>query len=181
MADIREPKSVVVPSEAPPSELGFTRQLLKDGGEEKVVPPPERNDGSEKLRKSEEEGAEGVLLALVNRRPWWKGPVEAEADVEEVAMVTTAEARGFPEEGRDLRPPLCPTVWVAPLFFLFFASDATFPASGAKPSLGPPPERADDTSWKLAVVKRAVPSSSRFCEEAGREAAPPPPPALVLL
>lgn len=69
MVDIREPKSVVVPSEAPPSELGFTRQLLKDGGEENVVPPPERNDGSEKLRKSEEEGAEGVLLALVNRSP----------------------------------------------------------------------------------------------------------------
>lgn len=67
VADIREPKSVV-PSEAPPSELGFTRQLLKDGGEEKVVPPPGRNDESEKLRKSEE-GAEGVLLALVNRRP----------------------------------------------------------------------------------------------------------------
>lgn len=69
MADIREPKSVVVPSEAPPSELGFTRQLLKDGGEEKVVPPPGRNDESEKLRKSVEEGAEGGLLALVNRRP----------------------------------------------------------------------------------------------------------------
>lgn len=69
VADIREPKSVVVPSEAPPSELGFTRQLLKDGGEEKLVPPPGRNDESEKLRKSEEEGAEGVLLALVNRRP----------------------------------------------------------------------------------------------------------------
>ncbi|TNN59495.1 hypothetical protein EYF80_030310 [Liparis tanakae] len=85
---------------APPSELGFTRQLLKDGGEENVVPPPDRNDGSEKLRKSEEEGAEGVLLAL--------GPVEAEADVEEVAMVTTAEGRGFPEVARDLRPPLWP-------------------------------------------------------------------------
>ena len=69
MADTKEPKSVAVPSEAPPSELGFTRQLLKDGGEEKVVPPPGRNDGSEKLKKSEEEGAEGVLLALVNRRP----------------------------------------------------------------------------------------------------------------
>lgn len=109
MADIREPKSVAGPSEAPPSELGFTRQLLKDGGEEKVVPPPGRNADSEKLRKSEEEGAEGVLLALVNRRPWWKGPVEAEADVDEVAMVTTAEGRGFPEEVRDLRPPLCPT------------------------------------------------------------------------
>ena len=69
VADISEPKSVVVPSEAPPSELGFTRQLLKDGGEEKVVPTPGRNVESEKLRKSEEEGAEGVLLALVNRRP----------------------------------------------------------------------------------------------------------------
>lgn len=69
VADTREPNSVVVPSEAPPSELGFTRQLLKDGGEEKVVPPPGRNDESEKLRKSEDEGAEGVLLALVNSRP----------------------------------------------------------------------------------------------------------------
>lgn len=108
VVDTREPNSVAVPSEAPPSELGFTR-LLKDGGEEKVVPPPGRNDESEKLRKSEDEGAEGVLLALVNSRPWWKGPVEAEADVEEVAMVTTAEGRGFPEEVRDLRPPLVPT------------------------------------------------------------------------
>lgn len=69
LVDIMEPKSAVVPSEAPPSEHGFTRQLLKDGGEEKVVPPPERNAESEKLRKSEEDGAEGVLLALVNRRP----------------------------------------------------------------------------------------------------------------
>lgn len=69
VADIREPKRVAVPSEAAPSELGFTRQLLKDGGEENVVPPPGRNDESEKLRKSEEEGAEGVLLALVNSRP----------------------------------------------------------------------------------------------------------------
>lgn len=59
----------MVPSEAPPSELGLSRQLLKDGGEEKVVPTPGRNDESEKLRKSEEEAAEGVLLALVNRRP----------------------------------------------------------------------------------------------------------------
>lgn len=106
---MREPKSVVVPSEAPPSELGLTRQLLNDGGEEKVVPPPGRNDGSEKLKNSEEEEAEDVLLALVNKSPWWNGPVEAEADVEEVAMVTTAEGRGFPEEVRDLRPPLCPT------------------------------------------------------------------------
>lgn len=69
VADISEPKSAVVPSEAPPSELGLRRQLLKDGGEEKVVPTPGRNDESEKLRKSEEEAAEGVLLALVNRRP----------------------------------------------------------------------------------------------------------------
>lgn len=96
-------------------------------------------------------------------------------------MVTTAETRGFPEEVRDLRPPLCPTAWLAPLFFLLFTSDDAFPASAAKPSLGPPPERADDTSWKLAVVKRAVPSSSRFCEDAGREATPPPPPELLLL
>lgn len=69
VADISEPKSVVVPSGAPPSELGFRRQLLKDGGEEKVVPPPGRNDESEKLRKSEEEAAEGALLALVNSSP----------------------------------------------------------------------------------------------------------------
>lgn len=49
--------------------LGLGRQLLNDGGEEKVVPPPGRNDGSEKLKKSEEETAEGVLLALVNSKP----------------------------------------------------------------------------------------------------------------
>lgn len=69
VADISEPKRVVVPSGAPPSELDLRRQLLKDGGEEKVVPPPGRNDESEKLRKSEEEAAEGVLLALVKSRP----------------------------------------------------------------------------------------------------------------
>lgn len=69
VADISEPKSAVVPSEVPLSELCFRRQLLKDGGEEKVVPTPGRNDESEKLRKSEEEAAEGVLLALVNNRP----------------------------------------------------------------------------------------------------------------
>lgn len=67
--DMSEPKSVVVPSEAPLSELGFRRQLLKDGGEEKVVPAPGRNDESEKLRKSEEEAAEGALVALVSNRP----------------------------------------------------------------------------------------------------------------
>lgn len=67
--DISEPKTVVVPSEALLSELGFSRQLLKDGGEEKVVPAPGRNDGSEKLRKSEEEAAEGALVALVSSRP----------------------------------------------------------------------------------------------------------------
>lgn len=72
VADISEPKSVVVPSEAPLSELGLRRQLLKDGGEEKVVPTPGRNDESEKLKKSEEEAAEGVLLALVNSRPGTK-------------------------------------------------------------------------------------------------------------
>lgn len=49
--------------------LGLGRQLLNDGGEEKVVPPPGRNDGSEKLKKSEDETAEGVLLALVNSKP----------------------------------------------------------------------------------------------------------------
>lgn len=69
VADIREPKRVVVPSDAPPSELGLTRQLLKDGGEEKVVPPPGRNVESVKLRKSEEDGAAGALLALVSSRP----------------------------------------------------------------------------------------------------------------
>lgn len=66
--------------------------------------------------------------------------MEAEADVEEVAMVTTAEGRGFPEEVRDLRPPLGPTAWLPPLFFLFFTSDAAFPVSAAKPSLEPLPE-----------------------------------------
>lgn len=69
VADIREPKRGVVPSDAPPSELDFTRQLLKDGGEENDVPLPGRSDGSVKLRKSEEEGAAGVLLELVNSRP----------------------------------------------------------------------------------------------------------------
>lgn len=49
--------------------LGLGRQLLKDGGEEKVVPPPGRNDESEKLKKSEDETAEGVLFALVNSKP----------------------------------------------------------------------------------------------------------------
>lgn len=111
--------------------------------------------------------------------PWWKGPVETEADVEEVAMVTTAEGRAFPEEVRDLRPPLCPTVWPPPAFFLFFTSGTDFPESTAKPSLELLPESVDDTSWKLALVKRAVPSSSRFCEEAGRELTPPP--ELLLL
>lgn len=67
--DISDPKSGVVPSEAPLSELGFRRQLLKDGGEEKVVPPPGRNDESEKLRNSEEEAAEGAFEALVSNRP----------------------------------------------------------------------------------------------------------------
>lgn len=111
--------------------------------------------------------------------PWWKGPVETEADVEEVAMVTTAEGRAFPEEVRDLRPPLCPTVWPPPAFFLFFTSGTDFAESTAKPSLELLPESVDDTSWKLALVKRAVPSSSRFCEEAGREVTPPP--ELLLL
>lgn len=67
VADISEPKSVVVPSETVPSEEGLTRQLLKDGGEENVVPAPGRNEESVKLRKSEE--AVGVLLALLNKRP----------------------------------------------------------------------------------------------------------------
>lgn len=49
--------------------LGLGRQLLKDGGEEKVVAPPGRNDESEKLKKSEDETAEGILLALVNSKP----------------------------------------------------------------------------------------------------------------
>lgn len=63
--------------------------------------------------------------------------MEAEADVEEVAMVTTGEGRGFPEEARDFRLPLCPTTL---LFFLFFTSAATFPASIAKLSLEPTTE-----------------------------------------
>lgn len=69
VTDISEPKSGAVPSEALPSVLGLGRQLLKDGGEEKVVPPPGRNDESEKLKKSVDETAEGVLLALVNSKP----------------------------------------------------------------------------------------------------------------
>lgn len=108
--------------------------------------------------------------------PWWKGPVEAEV---EVAMVTTAEGRAFPEEVRDLRPPLCPTVWPPLLLFLFFTSTTAFPVSVVKASLELPTERVDDTSWKLALVKRAAPSSSRFCEEAGRGGTPPP--ELLLL
>ena len=67
VADIREPNSVVVPSETVLSEEGLTRQLLKDGGEENVVPAPGRKEESVKLRKSEE--AEGVLLALLSKRP----------------------------------------------------------------------------------------------------------------
>lgn len=108
--------------------------------------------------------------------------MDAEADVEEVAMVTTAEGRGFPEDVRDLRPPLGPTAWPPPpLFFLPFTSDgatATFPGSAARPSLEAlPPGCVDDTSWKLALVNRAAaPSSSRFCDEVGRE-----PPELLLL
>lgn len=43
--------------------------LLKVGGEEKVVPLPGRNEGSEKLMKSEDDVADGILLALDNRRP----------------------------------------------------------------------------------------------------------------
>lgn len=69
MADISDPNNVVDPSEAPPSEPVFTRQLLNEGGDEKVVPPPGRRDESEKPRKSEDEGAEDVLLALVSKRP----------------------------------------------------------------------------------------------------------------
>ena len=69
VTDISEPKSGAVPSEAIPSVLGLGRQLLNDGGEEKVVPPPGRNDESEKLKKSEDETAEGILLTLVNSKP----------------------------------------------------------------------------------------------------------------
>lgn len=69
VADISEPKSGAVPSEALPSALGLGRQLLNDGGEEKVVPPPGRSDGSEKLRKSGDATAEGILLALVSSKP----------------------------------------------------------------------------------------------------------------
>lgn len=110
--------------------------------------------------------------------PWWKGPVEADADVE-VAMVTTAEGRAFPEEVRDLRPPLCPTAWPPLLLFLFFSSTTAFPVSALKVSLELLPERVDDTSWKLALVKRAAPSSSRFCEEAGMVGTPLPVPLLL--
>lgn len=108
--------------------------------------------------------------------------MEAEADVEEVAMVTTAEGRGFPEDMRDLRPPRGPTPWPPALFFFPFASDAAaaaaLPGSAARPSLETPlPGCDDDTSWKLALVNRAeAPSSSRFCDEVGRE-----PPELPLL
>lgn len=101
-----------------------------------------------------------------------------EADVE-VAMVTTAEGRAFPEEVRDLRPPLCPTAWPPPLLFLFFSSAAAFPASAVRVSLELLPESVDETSWKLALVKRAAPSSSRFCEEAGMAGTPPPGPLLL--
>lgn len=102
-------------------------------------------------------------------------------------MVTTAEGRGFPEDVRDLRPPLGPTPWLAPLFFLPFASGtatatAGFPGSAARPSLAPPPPPGwvDDTSWKLALVNRAAaPSSSRFCDEAGREATAATEPPLL--
>lgn len=69
VADISEPKSGAVPSEALPSVLGLGRQLLNDGGEEKVVPPPGRNDGSEKLKKSEDATPDGILLALVSSKP----------------------------------------------------------------------------------------------------------------
>lgn len=64
----REAKRFVVPSEAAPSELGFTREL-KDGGDEKEVTLPGRKEESAKLRKSEDVGAQAVLLALVNSRP----------------------------------------------------------------------------------------------------------------
>lgn len=104
--------------------------------------------------------------------------MEADADVE-VAMVTTAEGRAFPEEVRDLRPPRCPTAWPPPLLFLVFTSTTAFPASVVKASLELPTERVDDTSWKLALVKRAAPSSSRFCEEPGRAGTPPLEPPLL--
>lgn len=117
---------------------------------------------------------QGSVIAI--NSPWWNGPVEAEV---EVAMVTTAEERAFPEEVRDLRPPLCPTVWPPLLLFLFFTSTTAFPVSVVKASLELPTERVDDTSWKLALVKRAAPSSSRFCEEAGRGGTPPPEPLLL--
>lgn len=108
VADMREPKSVVVPSEAPLSELGLTRQLLKDGGEEKVVPPPGRNDGSEKLRKSEEEGAEVVLLALVNRRPGrkknrWVSKTERRGQGEHAKRkLLSKRRRGLMEENNNI-------------------------------------------------------------------------------
>lgn len=76
VTDISEPKSGALPSEALPSELGLGRQLLNDGGEEKVVPPPGRSDESEKPRNSEDEAAEGVLLTLVNSNPGDKTVVD---------------------------------------------------------------------------------------------------------
>lgn len=74
--------------------------------------------------------------------------MEADTDVEEVAMVTTAEGRGFPEEVRDLRPPLCPAACVPPLllFFLFFGSDAALPPSVDRLSLETLPDRVEETS-----------------------------------
>lgn len=74
--------------------------------------------------------------------------MDADTDVEEVAMVTTAEGRGFPEEVRDLRPPLCPTVCAAVLllFFLFFGSETALPPSADRLSLELPPDRVEETS-----------------------------------
>lgn len=75
--------------------------------------------------------------------------MDADTDVEEVAMVTTAEGRGFPEGVRDLRPPLCPSVCVVVLlllllFFLFFGSDMALAPSADRLSLEP--DKVEETS-----------------------------------
>lgn len=99
--DISDPKSVVVPSEAPPSELGFRRQLLKDGGEEKVVPTPGRSDESEKLRKSEEEAAEGALVALVSSRPACKTKGTRGAKTTHQSRYSTSEGSAIENNDND--------------------------------------------------------------------------------
>lgn len=85
----------MVPSDPPPSELDLIRGLPKDGGEEKDVPPPGRNEASVKLRKSEEEGAAGVLLALVSSRPG--------RQVEQLRITNRGNKRGGSEDREERR------------------------------------------------------------------------------